>query len=191
MFEALNQYAGWLIAAFAGGVFTAWLARNDKDEERWGWWKLAALAGLAALLALALFGWPFGLAGLWIESAVATALAFAGGGLLGLALWKAKLSPSPMWRVGAASAAIIWFLSNLVSAGPWEGLFKRSVNDVVAKNGADPSEVGVAGRVEHGAKFRTGHAFDKPGLQDQCLAASVCDFRSQLLEQRARVGTQG
>ncbi|QLP97753.1 MAG: hypothetical protein HZY79_10695 [Rhodoblastus sp.] len=146
MFEALNQYAGWLIAAFAGGAFTAWLARNDKAEERWAWWKLAALATLAALLALALFGWPFGLTGLWIESAIATAVAFVAGGLVGAALWKTRISPSPLWRVGAASAAIIWFLSNLVSAGPWEALFKRSVNDVVAKNGADPSEVGVAGR---------------------------------------------
>lgn len=45
--------------------------------------------------------------------------------------------------------------------------------------------VGVAGRIEHGAKLCVRHSIHEPRFQDQRLAAACDDFRSQLLKQRA------
>lgn len=134
----------WLIVSFCVGAGAGLLTRRAPAGAvaRWLIWTgLAALTGAAAVGLDALPG----RAGLYLESALATLLAFLAGAALATLAAGRSLRQHEGWALGLIPAALVWWGATLFAAPAWQDDLRSRLAALTERAGFDAAALTVAG----------------------------------------------
>jgi outer membrane protein OmpA-like peptidoglycan-associated protein len=146
MYYVVSQLWVVMLSVFIVGVLTAVLVRQP-EERRWiaPWLKWAILASMAAA-AVATISAVVGRAGLYVESGLASFVAFLLGCFIGTRLTGGSLREHKGWALGLVPAIMIWLIGNAVMTPRVEADLKKRVGKAIEVAGGDPAKLEVAGR---------------------------------------------
>jgi outer membrane protein OmpA-like peptidoglycan-associated protein len=141
----VSQLWTWLLSAFAVGVMTAILVRQP-EEKRWiARWMLWGCIALLTASAVAAVGAIEGRPGLYVESGIASFVAFILGGAVGTRFTGGSLREHKGWALGLGPAGLIW-LGACYFTPALEADLKQRAGRVVESAGGDPLKLDVYGR---------------------------------------------
>jgi outer membrane protein OmpA-like peptidoglycan-associated protein len=136
----------WVLSAFVIGIATAILVRQPEEKRwiaRWTIWACLALLAAAAVARVdALVGRP----GLYVESGVASFVAFILGGVVGTRFTAGSLREHKGWALGLGPAALTWLGACLFATPGLEADLKARAGQAIESAGGDPLKIEIAGR---------------------------------------------
>lgn len=146
MAYVVSHLWSWLLSAFVIGVATAILVRQPEEKRwiaRWAMWACLALLAAAAVARVdALAGRP----GLYVESGVASFVAFILGGVVGTRFTNGSLREHKGWALGLGPAALTWLGACFFATPGLEADLKQRAGQAIEAVGGDPLKIEIAGR---------------------------------------------
>jgi outer membrane protein OmpA-like peptidoglycan-associated protein len=142
----ISHFWLWLLPIFIAGIATAILTRQAEAKGKVAPWLIWCGLAFAAGALTALLNVLLGRAGVWLETALASFMAYMLGAGAGALLRKRDLAEHKGWALGLIPAALLWFAGNVFGTPNIEADLKQSVGAAIRDARENARNFRVVGR---------------------------------------------